>query len=641
MNRQKNQNQILIMLSALAITSLFCITSGGNSNGILTASIDEIQGKVQTLNPEEGLFVDAVNGQEIEVNHQVLTLEDGRARVNLSNGTIIRVGPLSVFTLKDMEISAGGPFARFNLEVGKLWVILNGGSVDVETPAGLASVRGSYMSVQIDPITKEAIITCLEGNCQIGNEAGTVNLIAGQKVSVMNLQSAPVPGFMSDEDVNNWLANNPEATIVVARLTSTVAALQGNPLPSVLTPTGCPIPPGWVPRIVLPNESFTSLAELYSTTAETLANGNCMDVGASLESGSSIFVPPSSANLTPTPTAVQCGPSTDWIIYIVNSGETLAQLAEAYNISLADLQYANCLGDSTIIFAGMSLYVPNIGPPTPTPTVVPTVTMTTQASITPTTSGGSGTNAIFTNVLGPVGGSISTCSNLFAVSVIDPDGIDYVEVELSLNDATFSNSTFVNLPFQVDDKYSKTMEINTASNSGPDVVFWRFAMADIFNNHQWYPEIGTTPYSYSDSLDCGLATTIPPSSTPQPTNTPVPTVETPGPATFFSAPIYPTDGNAVISCANIFSIDVSDADGVSFVKMEYSLNNAAAFPSPYYVILTQAGNTWSDVLNIDTSLQAGTDVVYWRFWAIDGQGNYSYYPEVGSFSYTDSLDCIG
>lgn len=649
MNVQKKQYQILLIISVLAFTSLFCITSGGNSGSILTATLNEIEGKVQTLKPESGLFVDAVIGQRIEVGHQVLTHEDGRAKINLSNGTIIRVGPLSVFTLKDLETNSDGPFASFNLEVGNLWIILNGGSVDVDTPAGLASVRGSYMSVSIDPITREVIITCLEGVCLVGNGVGSVNLVAGQKVTIMNFESAPVPGFMNDDDVNSWLANNPEATKVVEPLTATVAALQGTALPSVQTPTSCPIPPGWEPRTVLPNETFATLAEIFGSTAQTLADGNCMDVNAALVSGSTIYTPPLDDSVSPTPTDVQCGPPSDWINYIVNSGETLEQLAIVLGVPLTDLQHANCMGDSTAIFAGMSLFIPNVGTHTPTPTIISTIAMTSIPSMTPTTSGGSSTNAVFSNVLGPVGGSLATCTNLFAVSVVDPDGISYVEVEFSLNDATFSNSTFLRLPFQSVDKYSKTLEISTFSNSGPDVVFWRFATVDNFNNHQWFPALGTTPYSYSDNLECGFnpnlsptpTLTPPPIGTATPTNTTVPTAVTPNAPTFFSTPIHPTNGGASVSCANIFSIDATDTDGVSFVKLEYSVNDGAGFPSPTYVVLTQSGNTWSDIIIIDTSVQPGTDIVYWRYWVIDGLGNYSYYPNIDSFSYSDSMDCIG
>jgi hypothetical protein len=83
---------------------------------------------------------------------------------------------------------------------------------------------------------------------------------------------------------------------------------------------------------------------------------------------------------------------------------------------------------------------------------------------------------------------------------------------------------------------------------------------------------------------------------------------------------------------------VTDLDGVSWVKMEYSVNSAS-FSGTEYFLLTQSGETWSGTITVDTSLP-GTDTVYWRFWAGDGLSNESYYPASGSYFYTDPLDCF-
>jgi LysM repeat protein len=98
------------------------------------------------------------------------------------------------------------------------------------------------------------------------------------------------------------------------------------------------------------------------------------------------------ATATPRPPATQpptaCSHPSGWIVYIVRSGDTLASIGAAYNVSVAQLQAANCMGSSTKIFTGQSLWVPNVPtvttqPFNPTPTNTPTTTNTPVPSNTP------------------------------------------------------------------------------------------------------------------------------------------------------------------------------------------------------------------------------------------------------------------
>ncbi len=101
-------------------------------------------------------------------------------RIDLSSGTILRLAPASLFTLVSNEEVEGGLATKLKLELGRIYIILSGGSVDVETPSGVASVLGSYMMVEIDPFTQDVTITCLEGDCS----AGGIDFSDGQKVTL-------------------------------------------------------------------------------------------------------------------------------------------------------------------------------------------------------------------------------------------------------------------------------------------------------------------------------------------------------------------------------------------------------------------------------------------------------------------------
>jgi hypothetical protein len=194
---------------------------------------------VESKSAAEPAFQSAEAGDMIQVNDQVQTGDDGRARVDLSSGTIIRVAPSSLFTLTSNQTADGGLATKLKLELGRIFIILNGGSVDVEMPSGVASVRGSYMMVGINPDTQDVIVTCLEGNCS----AGGVNFTDGQKVAfrydpATGKYGPPILEEMSAEDFRLWLESNPEAQQIYNQLKAgrSTATPTRTPLPSA-TPT--------------------------------------------------------------------------------------------------------------------------------------------------------------------------------------------------------------------------------------------------------------------------------------------------------------------------------------------------------------------------------------------------------------------
>jgi len=85
----------------------------------------------------------------------------------------------------------------------------------------------------------------------------------------------------------------------------------------------------------------------------------------------------------PTRTPIPCGPPPLWVTYTVRPGDTLYRLSVAYGVTVSQLQSANCLGNSTLIMAGQILYVP----PGPTRTPVTSPTKTPTPTVSPVASG--------------------------------------------------------------------------------------------------------------------------------------------------------------------------------------------------------------------------------------------------------------
>jgi LysM repeat protein len=133
-------------------------------------------------------------------------------------------------------------------------------------------------------------------------------------------------------------------------------------------------------------------------------------------------------------------------------------------------------------------------------------------------------------------------------------------------------------------------------------------------------------------------------STPSPSPTATATA-TPDPSTFFTIVGAPGDATTIISCTNLYTVQVTDLDGVVAVYIVYAVNdNTFSSPFPYYVPLTYAGsNIWTANTILDTAtdgVPTASDVVFWKLKAEDGQSNVTEFP-AAFLKFTDPFDCAG
>ncbi|MDX2137414.1 MAG: LysM peptidoglycan-binding domain-containing protein [Chloroflexota bacterium] len=94
-----------------------------------------------------------------------------------------------------------------------------------------------------------------------------------------------------------------------------------------------------------------------------------------------ITPPPATATPRSSGNTTTCYVRTDWQVYIVQPGDTLLSIAARTNTTVTALSVGNCLTSADVIYAGQSLRVPVLLPPTltpvratATPQIVPTVT---------------------------------------------------------------------------------------------------------------------------------------------------------------------------------------------------------------------------------------------------------------------------
>lgn len=175
------------------------------------ATLTEMTGQVETRASASDAFTPASLGAVLAVGGETRTSEDGKARLDLApEGTIIRVVPNSSFTLADLSGDSANPSSKIKLFFGKVFIILKGGSLEVETPSGVAAVRGSLLGIAYDPETKKVTATCLEGHCSLANEEGEIELEDGEAADIVDGDLSDEARLMTEEELSEWTEENPD-----------------------------------------------------------------------------------------------------------------------------------------------------------------------------------------------------------------------------------------------------------------------------------------------------------------------------------------------------------------------------------------------------------------------------------------------
>lgn len=219
----------------------------------------------------------------------------------------------------------------------------------------------------------ELVIGILAGAFSIMVILGGLSL-ANLEENIAQFTAPTATVLMNTPTQTTFLTKTPLPTITA---TTEPATKTPPPSPTVtsiqllMTPTEvtkCTPPTGWTSITINPGEDLETIAQAYDIAIDELISANCLATDAPLNPGMTIYIPPQ-----PTPqTDVKCGPPSGWILYTVQRGDNLFRISLTYGVSISDLQFANCMGSSTLLITGQKIYVPNV----PTRTANPTATKT-------------------------------------------------------------------------------------------------------------------------------------------------------------------------------------------------------------------------------------------------------------------------
>lgn len=321
---------------------------------VQSATVGDLAGQVNGRASAEGPLAPVGLGFQLNTGGLVQTGDSSKARLDFSDGTIVRLSANASFILQNVEIADDGSLTtRLQLTVGKLWVSLTGGEIQVETPVGVASVRGSFAIMQYDADNELLLLDCLEGSCTARNEQGLQQLGNLERL-VINPEGS-LKEKLTAQDVLQFVQDNPESGGLVATLTAAPPATE--------TPTSTGTPT----QTALPTGTETAPVTPTVTASATPA-----------------------PSLTPTLSATIIG------THVVRGGETLNCIGRGYGVFPNAIASANGLGASATLTVGQALRIPAVrwvnisaGPICPPQFVSPfpglaTVTATPSATATTT-----------------------------------------------------------------------------------------------------------------------------------------------------------------------------------------------------------------------------------------------------------------
>ncbi|MEK7323849.1 MAG: LysM peptidoglycan-binding domain-containing protein, partial [Chloroflexota bacterium] len=284
-----------------------------------TATIGEIVNVVEARESAEGTFAQVENGLALEVGGQLRTGAVSRTRVDFSEGAIVRLGENSFFTI-DANTGAGGdPFTSFSLEVGKLWASLTGGSLEVNTPIGVATVRGSYAFFEYIPgdpndLSDDVLtLKCLEGSCRAENQTVDERLGNLEQIVLTGGGQQFTRSRLGFDAVEDFVNNNPEVgQALVATLIAAPPPTATPETPTPLSPTGVLIPtdtatslptPTLPPVTVAPSvpilgrhtlesgETLFCIGRAYGVLPNAIAQANNINLGTEVQFGQVLAIP--------------------------------------------------------------------------------------------------------------------------------------------------------------------------------------------------------------------------------------------------------------------------------------------------------------------------------------------------------------
>jgi hypothetical protein len=141
-------------------------------------------------------------GDRLRDRDTVVTSPTTRAALRfVDDGSILRINPGSQVRLTTGN-ERGAVVRTLELEYGEVWARVNrrdGAQFRIQTPAGVAAVKGTEFVVRVD--SAGVTVITLEGVVEFFNDGGRTDVTAGRRASAASAADAPLAAPASPEEL--------------------------------------------------------------------------------------------------------------------------------------------------------------------------------------------------------------------------------------------------------------------------------------------------------------------------------------------------------------------------------------------------------------------------------------------------------
>lgn len=265
------------------------------------ATVSEVVNQVEAEIFAEGTFEAVQDGTVIGPGGQVRTADASRARVDLGATTTVRLDANTVFGVEAMTDSNGSPLNLISLNQGRIWVTVSQGALQVITPIGIASVRGSFASLAFSPgdpndLADDTLtLDCIEGVCALQTKLGDVTAGNLERMVLVNGAAEVKHTPLGDADVQDFVKNNPDPSQAV--IVALTAQSGHNPTPTSVPQTAQPTASGptAVPilgkHVVRAGESLFCIGRAYGVLPGAIAEANGLDLSSRINPNQELVIP--------------------------------------------------------------------------------------------------------------------------------------------------------------------------------------------------------------------------------------------------------------------------------------------------------------------------------------------------------------
>lgn len=192
-----------IRAAAAALGLLGMLPGGARAQGADVALVYRLlQDGQMVVIPAAGPQRRAQLGDRLRDRDVVATSANTRAALRfVDDGSILRINPGSQVRLTSGD-ERGTVVRTLELEFGEVWARVTrreGAQFRIQTPAGVAAVKGTEFVVRVD--SAGATVVTLEGVVEFFNAVGRTDVSAGQRASAASPSDAPRAAPASEEEL--------------------------------------------------------------------------------------------------------------------------------------------------------------------------------------------------------------------------------------------------------------------------------------------------------------------------------------------------------------------------------------------------------------------------------------------------------